>query len=154
VANHDFIGCGEARSKTSAQAIAAEAFVNFLKESGLVQPDEVPSMPASTDDSAAEGVGLPPLMSGGSSRHEGAGSAGSHQGRAWPTGSHQGGAQFIGHQGRADPGGSASFQRGSGPSAPPPSLMPPSHFAIKMEPPPKPPKQGEVVVMASLLVMT
>ena len=125
VANHDFIGCGEARNKTTAQAIAAESFVNFLKEKGLVPPDEVPSMPSSSSGSAP-----PSLMGGGSSHHEG----------AWSIGGHQGGAQFMGHQGRAGPVESMGFQRGAGPSAPPPSLVPPSHFTIKAQPPPKPGK--------------
>lgn len=75
VPGHDFIGCGEARNKTGAQAIAAESFVNYLKEKGMVQPGDDPTLPPDSNKAAAShgsGFGPPPLM-GESSYHGGAG---------------------------------------------------------------------------------
>ncbi len=166
------MGCGEARNKTSAQAIAAEGFVNFLKEKGLVSPESIPSLqagPTARNTTSQSPGSAPPLLVGGAGYHAEPGPSGDvppplmggagYQGGAGPSGDvppplmggagPSGGAWDIeeNHGSQpwrgAQPMGGSGYTGGAGPSAPPPSLTPAARFAIREAPPPSPAaKQG------------
>lgn len=58
VQGHDFIGYGEAGNKKAAQGLAAERFVNYLVENGLVNAAELPVNGSAADDGDEETVDI------------------------------------------------------------------------------------------------